>query len=351
MSQKIHARRPLGRSGVSVRAVGLGLMGMSQFYGTTEDAVSLRTIREAIDLGVDFFDTSDFYGASSSEIGAPVPGFGHNESLLGRALEGRRGEVVVATKFSARPTGDGTSVFDGRPEYVSSAIEASLRRLRTDYIDVYYYHRLDPTVPIEDTVGAMADLVATGKVRAIGLSEIDADTLRRAVTVHPVAVLQSEYSLWERSIETEVIAAARQHDVTLVPYSPLGRGMLAGAFGPTTVFDRSDFRSTLPRFQGEHMARNLALVEGLSRFARERDATPGQVALAWLLAQPHDIVPIPGSRSLPRITENLAASTVRLSADDIAMLSTMFDPARISGERYGTRHPPRETDQSKARSE
>jgi len=341
-TRALHARTVLGASGISVRAIGLGLMGMSQFYGRADDDASIGTIRGAIDLGVELLDTSDYYGASSAEYGADVPGFGHNEELLGRAIEGRRDEVVIATKFSARPTGDGTSVFDGRPEYVAAAVDASLRRLRTDRIDLYYYHRLDPTVPIEDTVGAMAQLVSAGKVRALGLSEVDAGMLQRAAAVHPISALQSEYSLWERGIEAEVMPAARRLGVTIVPYSPLGRGMLTGAFGAATVFDRSDFRSTLPRFQGEHLERNRALVDDLSAFAREHDATPGQVALAWLLAQPHDVLPIPGSRRLERIEENLAASAVRLSADDAAVLSAMFDPARVSGERYGARHPARE---------
>lgn len=341
MTQGPHARTALGTSGITVRSIGLGLMGMSQFYGDTDDETSVSTIRRAIDLGVELLDTSDYYGASSSEYGAPVPGFGHNEELVGRALKGRRDQVVLATKFSARATGDGTSVFDGRPEYVVEAVDASLRRLRTDHIDLYYYHRLDPTVPIEDTVDAMAQLVSAGKVRALGLSEVDAEVLRRAVAVHPIAALQSEYSLWERGIEARVMPVARQLGVTVVPYSPLGRGMLTGTFGPETVFARSDFRSTLPRFRGEHLKSNLELVDELSAFAHECGATSGQVALAWLLAQPHDVLPIPSSRRLQRIEENLAASAVRLSADDLAALSALFDPERVSGERYGIRHPAR----------
>ncbi|MGW2779499.1 aldo/keto reductase [Streptomyces olivaceoviridis] len=329
------ARTPLGGSAISVRPVGLGLMGMSQFYGEADPDASVATIRDAIELGVELFDTSDYYGAGSATPGRPVAGFGHNEELLGRALQGRRDRAVVATKFSARPTPEGRSFFDGRPEYVKAACEASLKRLGTDRIDLYYYHRLDPAVPVEDTVGAMAELVAEGKVRAIGLSEVGPDILRRAHAVHPVAALQSEYSLWERGVEAEVLPQCRRLGITLVPYSPLGRGMLTGSFSRGTAFDRDDFRSTLPKFQSDNFEHNRRLVDALEEFAASTGNTPGQIALAWLLAQHHDIVPIPGSRRPAYVRANLAATSVRLSADDVAHLGALFDPAGVRGGRYG----------------
>ncbi|MFI8182506.1 aldo/keto reductase [Actinacidiphila glaucinigra] len=329
------ARTPLGSSGISVRPVGLGLMGMSQFYGAADPDASVATIQDAIELGVELFDTSDYYGASSATPGRPVPGFGHNEELLGRALKGRRDRAVVATKFSARPTPEGRSFFDGRPEYVRAACEASLKRLGTDRIDLYYYHRLDPAVPVEDTVGAMADLVIEGKVRGIGLSEVSTEILRRAHAVHPVSALQSEYSLWERGVEAEVLPECRRLGITLVSYSPLGRGMLTGAFRRGADFGRDDFRSTLPKFQGENFENNLRLVRELERFASDAGAAPGQIALAWLLGRHHDIVPIPGSRRPNHVRANLAATSVRLSPDDVARLGALFDPARVKGGRYG----------------
>lgn len=332
------ARTPLGESGITVRPIGLGLMGMSQFYGAADPEASVATIRDAIEAGVELFDTSDYYGAGSATPGLPVAGFGHNEELLGRALRGRRDRAVVATKFSARPTAEGRSFFDGRPEYVAAACEASLRRLGTDRIDLYYYHRLDPTVPVEDTVGAMSALVAEGKVRAIGLSEVDPEILRRAHAVHPVAALQSEYSLWERGVETAVLPECRRLGVTLVPYSPLGRGMLTGAFGRGAAFDRTDFRSTLPKFQGENFEHNRRLVDELERFAAQTGHSAGQIALAWLLAQHHAIVPIPGSRRPAYVHANLAATSVPLSADDVARLGDLFDPTQVEGGRYGSLH-------------
>ncbi|RAY12282.1 aldo/keto reductase [Actinomadura craniellae] len=329
------ARVRLGHSDLTVRPIGLGLMGMSQFYGTADPETSIATIRSAVELGVDFFDTSDYYGAGSAAPGRPVPGFGHNEGLLGRALAGLRERVVVGTKFSARPTPEGRSVFDGRPEYVKAACEASLRRLGTDRIDLYYYHRLDPAVPIEDTVGAMAELVAAGKVRALGLSEVGPEILRRAAAIHPISALQSEYSLWERGVEAEILPECRRLGITLVPYSPLGRGMLAGGFGRGATFGIEDFRSTLPKFQGENFEHNRRLVDALAEFATTRRCTPGQLALAWLLAQPHDIVPIPGAKRMEYVRENFRATSVPLSADDVAYLAGLFDPAQVQGGRYG----------------
>jgi aryl-alcohol dehydrogenase-like predicted oxidoreductase len=334
------ARVRLGGSGISVRPVGLGLMGMSQFYGEADPAESVATIREAIDLGVDLFDTSDYYGASSATPGRPVAGFGHNETLLGRALRGRRDDVVVATKFSARPTPRGTSVFDGSAEYVKRACEASLRRLGTDRIDVYYYHRLDARVPVEDTIGAMAELVAEGKVRALGLSEVGPAVLQRAAAVHPIACLQSEYSLWERGVEAEVLPECRRLGITLVPYSPLGRGALTGGLSRAAAFGRDDFRSTLPKFQGTNFTENLRLVEALTDFSARRGHAPGQVALAWLLAQPYDVVPIPGTKRIGFVRENLGATQVPLSIDDVAHLAHLFAPARVKGDRYGPRNAP-----------
>ncbi|WP_037840089.1 aldo/keto reductase [Streptomyces sp. NRRL F-3307] len=340
------ARTPLGDSGISVRPVGLGLMGMSQFYGAADPDTSVAVIRDAIELGVELLDTSDYYGAGSAVPGRPVAGFGHNEELLGRALRGRRDRAVVATKFSARPAPGGGSFFDGRPEYVRAACEASLRRLGTparpapgggsffDGRPEYVRAACEASLRL----GAMAGLVAEGKVRAIGLSEVGPEILRRAHAVHPVAALQSEYSLWERGVEAEVLPECRRLGITLVPYSPLGRGMLTGAIGRDATFGSDDFRSTLPKFQGENLDHNRRLVDGLERFAASTGDTPGQIALAWLLARHHDIVPIPGTRRPANVRANLAATSVRLSADDVARLDALFDPARVRGGRYGNLH-------------
>ena len=327
------ARITLGHSTIRIMPIGLGCMGMSQFYGTADREESIATIAVAIDSGVNFFDTSDIYGAAGS---APTTnGFGHNETLLGEAVRGRRGEVVLATKFSARPAPEGGVVFDGRPEYVREACDASLARLQTDHIDLYYYHRLDPTVPVEETVGAMAELIAAGKVRAIGLSNVGVDVLHRAAAVAPISALQSEYSLWERGIEAEVLPACRALGITLVPYSPLGRAMLTGTVGSDTTFGAGDFRLTLPKFSDENLTHNLTLVEELKRFSEARGATPGQVALAWLLAQPHDVAPIPGTKRAKYVRENAAATAVALSADDVAVLGAVFSPEQVRGGQYG----------------
>ncbi|MFJ9034842.1 aldo/keto reductase [Streptomyces sp. NPDC102274] len=335
MTSPARARVPLGGTGIDISPIGLGCMGMSQFYGTADRAESVRTIHAAIDAGIDFFDTSDFYGAGANSPGEPPAGFGHNESLLAEAFGGRRDEVVLATKFSARKSADGETVFDGRPEYVAQACDASLRRLNTDRIDLYYYHRLDPQVPVEDTVGAMAGLVAAGKVRAIGLSAVDARVLRRAAAVAPIAALQSEYSLWERQIEDSVLPVCRELGITVVPYSPLGRAALTGTFDAGTTFAKDDFRATLPKFSSDHFAHNLRLIDELKAFSAERGFAPGQIALAWLLAQPHDIAPIPGTKRVKYVRENAAATAVPLSADDVALLSRHFTPARVRGGQYG----------------
>ncbi|MDQ0379947.1 aldo/keto reductase [Amycolatopsis thermophila] len=328
------ARITLGHSDIRIRPIGLGCMGMSQFYGPADEDESVATIHAALDAGVDFFDTSDVYGAAGAATGQEQRGFGHNERLLGRAVRDRRDEVVIGTKFGARPTGNGIEI-DGRPEYVKQACDASLRRLGIDHIDVYYAHRLDERVPVEETVGAMAELVEAGKVRVLGLSNVGADILRRASAVAPISALQSEYSLWERGIEREVLPACRELGITVVPFSPLGRAALAGTFSAGTSFPADDFRATLPKFRAENFAENLRLVEALKEFSEARGHTPGQVALAWLLAQPHDIAPIPGTKRAKYVRENVAATGVPLSADDLAELAGLFAPDRVRGGQYG----------------
>ena len=308
---------------------------MSQFYGVAGTDESIATIHAAIEVGVDFFDTSDVYGAAGAATGQAQAGFGHNEELIGRAVRGHRDEVVLATKFGSRPSPSGGLELDGRPEHVERACVASLRRLATDRIDLYYLHRLDPSVPIEETVGAMAELVAAGKVRAIGLSAVDADILRRAAATAPISVLQSEYSLWARDLEHTVLPTCRELRITLVPYSPLGRAALTGRLSAGTDFDKDDFRSTLPKFTGDNFASNLRLVEELREFSEVRGHSAGQVALAWLLAQPYAVAPIPGTKRAAYVRENAAASGVPLSADDVAVLNAMFAPGRIRGEQYG----------------
>jgi aryl-alcohol dehydrogenase-like predicted oxidoreductase len=325
----------LGHTDIAVRPIGLGCMGMSQFYGDADEQESIATVHAAIDAGIDHLDTSDMYGAAGAGTGQAEKGFGHNEELLARALRGRRDQVVLATKFGARPHADGGIVFDGTPDYVAAACEDSLRRLGVDHIDLYYQHRHDPAVPIEDTVGAMAELVKAGKVRALGLSNVQPDILRRAAATASISALQSEYSLWSREVEREVLPACRELGITFVPYSPLGRAALAGRFTPDSSFESDDFRATLPKFEAENLAHNLRLVDGLKAFADERGHTPGQVALAWLLAQPYDIAPIPGTKRVKYVVENAAATAVPLSVDDIAFLNQLFDPAQVRGGQYG----------------
>jgi aryl-alcohol dehydrogenase-like predicted oxidoreductase len=317
--------RELGRSGLVVSMQGLGCMGMSQSYGEADEATSLATIDRALELGVFFLDTADTYG------------LGHNEELVGRALRGRRDRVVLATKFSIVREGDQTRI-DGRPEYVHSACDASLRRLGVDYIDLYYQHRVDRTVPIEETVGAMAELVAAGKVRHLGLSEASTSSIERAVAVHPIAALQSEWSLWTRDIETEVLATARAHGIGIVPFSPLGRGFLTGAITSPEDFGPDDFRRNNPRFQGENFDRNLRLVGAVKEMAAEKGCTAGQLALAWVMAQGPDVVPIPGTKRPAYLEENAAACWVTLSADDLARLDAVAPPGVAAGERYPFAH-------------
>jgi len=313
-------RRTLG--GLQVSALGLGCMGMSQMYGTADRAESIATVHRALDLGVTFLDTSDVYGA------------GHNEELVGEALAGRRDEVQLATKFSLSANDRGGMDIDGRPENVRARVEASLRRLRVDVIDLYYQHRVDPTVPIEDTVGAMAELVEQGKVRYLGLSEASADSIRRAAAVHPIAALQSEWSLWTRDLEAEVLAVAREHGIGIVPFSPLGRGFLTGAITSPDDFAEDDWRRTHPRFTGEAFTANLRLVEAVRAMAEEKGVTPGQLALAWVLAQGEDVVPIPGTKRRSYLEENVGAVAVELAPEDLGRLREIAPPGVAAGSRY-----------------
>jgi len=316
--------RRLGTNGPEVSALGLGCMGMSEFYGSADEGEAVATIRRALDLGVSFLDTADMYGPHT------------NEQLVGRAIAGRRDDVVLATKFGVqRDPGDPANVgVNGRPEYVRKAIEGSLRRLGVDHVDVYYQHRVDPDVPIEETVGAMGELLSAGKVRHLGLSEAAPATIRRAHAVHPIAALQTEYSLWTRDPEEEILPTVRELGIAFVAYSPLGRGFLSGRIRSPDDLDEGDFRRHAPRFQGENFARNLELVDKVHEIAREKDATPGQLALAWLLAQGEDVVPIPGTKRRPYLEENVAAVEIELSDDDLARLDAVAPHGSAAGARY-----------------
>jgi aryl-alcohol dehydrogenase-like predicted oxidoreductase len=316
--------RRLGTKGLTVSALGLGCMGMSEFYGPGDETEALATLDRALALGVTFLDTADMYGPFT------------NEELLGRALRGRRDHVVLATKFGIVRDLESRMVraISGRPEYVREACDASLRRLGVDTIDLYYQHRVDPSVPIEDTVGAMADLVRAGKVRYLGLSEAGVETLRRACAVHPIAALQSEYSLWTRDPEDGILAACRELGVGFVAYSPLGRGFLTGQIKRFEDLAADDYRRMSPRFQGENFQKNLDVVARVSAIAREKGCTASQLALAWVLAQGDDVVPIPGTKRRTYLVENVGALDVRLSADDLRRIDEAMPSGVAAGERY-----------------
>ncbi len=315
--------RTLGPNGPTLPAIGLGCMGMSDFYGGgRDDTSSLRTLDRAVELGVTFWDTADMYGPHT------------NEQLVGKALEGRRDAVFLATKFAILRDPDDPSKrgISGRPEYVRSACEASLKRLGTDHIDLYYQHRVDPDTPIEETVGAMAELVQAGKVRHLGLSEAGAATIRRAHAVHPIAAVQSEYSLWSRDIEDEVMPALQELGIALVPYSPLGRGFLSGEIRSLDDLDPDDYRRSAPRFAGGNFEKNLKVVDAVKAIAAEKEVTPSQLALAWVLSRGEHVLPIPGTKRVEYLEENAAAADVELTADDLARIAAELPQAE--GERY-----------------
>lgn len=325
----------LGREGLEVSRIGLGCMGMSQSYGPSDERESIATIHRAIELGVTLFDTAEVYGPFT------------NEELLGRALKGKRDQVMVATKFGWRIEGEpGDSSesldikplgLDSRPEHVREAVEGSLRRLQTDHIDLLYQHRVDPAVPIEDVVGVMSDLVREGKVRWLGLSEAGEANIRRAHAVHPISALQSEYSLWERNLETRIIPLIRELGIWLVPFSPLGRGFLTGTAKRAEEYPEDDYRRGDPRFQGEHYDANMRAAAAVREIAQRKSATPAQIALAWLLHKGDDIVPIPGTKRRSYLEENVAAASIELSADEMRELDAALPPGKVAGPRYNER--------------
>jgi aryl-alcohol dehydrogenase-like predicted oxidoreductase len=315
-------RRTLGNQGLEVSALGLGCMGMSEFYGTTDEGEAIATIHRALELGIDFLDTADMYGR------------GANEKLVGKAIGDRRDEVVLATKFGNVRNDDGSREVRGDAEYVRQACDASLERLGLDHVDLYYQHRVDRRVPIEETVGAMAELVEAGKVRHLGLSEASSETIRRAHAVHPIAALQSEYSLWTRDPEDGVLETCRELGIGFVAYSPLGRGFLTGQIRSADGFAEGDFRGHLPRFQGENLQRNLELVSRVEEIAEEKGRTPGQVALAWVLSRGDDVVPIPGTKRRAYLEENAKAADIELTAEELERLEQAFPQGAAAGDRY-----------------
>jgi len=318
-------KRRLGKQGLEVSALGLGCMGMSQSYGPADESESLATVNRALELGVEFFDTAEVYGPFI------------NEELVGRALKGHRQQVVIATKFGFRIEDGKITGTDSRPELIREVADACLQRLQTDYIDLFYQHRVDPSVPIEDVAGAVGDLVRAGKVRYFGLSEAGEKTIRRAHAVHPVSALQSEYSLWERNLEPEIIPALRELGIGLVPFSPLGRGFLTGTAKRAEDYPEGDFRRGDPRFQGANYDANVRAADVVHRIAKNRDATPGQIALAWLLQQGEDVVPIPGTKRRSYLEENVGAVGLKLSAEEMGELDQSLPPSAIAGPRYNER--------------